>query len=73
MLVAGAMRLGNVVDSACRQGCTTRRGAKDRDGECPLIIERPNGRFAAVFTDDLDVIIGPAVVSHIEAMLDIEI
>ena len=71
-MVPGAMRLGDLVDAVCRQGAQCSRGART-DGEYPLILKRTTGQMATVFTSDLDVLVGPDVVTYVEAMLELEI
>ena len=73
MMVHGAMRLGDLVDSVCEQGAVCRRGERDQDGEYPLILERPTGQRAVVFTSDLDVIVGPDIVEYVESMLGLKV
>ena len=67
------MRLGDLVDSVCNQGATYARGERDQDGEYPLVLERPTGQRAVVFTSDLDVIVGPDVVKYVETMLGLKV
>ena len=73
MMVHGAMRLGDLVDSVCGQGAVCSRGERNHDGEYPLVLELPTGKRAVVFTSDLDVIVGPDIVKYVENMLGLKV
>lgn len=71
MMVYGAMMIGRIVDSACRQGATYSEGQAIH-GDRPAFLTL-NGVRATLFTCDRGVVVGADIVEYVENTLNIVI